>query len=105
MRVSMDFRKSFLIAWTMLAALSAAACESDDGVVPWENTRVAVESDPEGAVIEVDGTNSGRKTPFTLELPAGEYQLTLFVRGYQAVNKRVVVQANRTSAINEVLPK
>jgi hypothetical protein len=66
---------------------------------------VEVRTVPPGADIIVNGTNSGRKTPFTLELPAGEYQLTLFIRGYQAVTKRVVVQANRTSAINEVLPK
>jgi serine/threonine-protein kinase len=66
---------------------------------------VEVRTVPPGADIIINGTNSGRKTPFTLELPAGEYTLTLFIRGYQAVNKRVVVQTDRTSAINEVLPK
>lgn len=73
----MDFRKSLLIGWAMLAALSGGACESDDGVVPWENTRVAVESDPEGAVIEVDGTNSGRITPATLSNLVGRHTIVV----------------------------
>jgi serine/threonine protein kinase len=95
-----DYATTMDLTGDSLQQLSVPLSEERKGVGLLE-----VRTVPPGADIIVNGTNSGRKTPFTLELPAGEYTLTLFIRGYQAVNKRVVVQADRTSAINEVLPK
>jgi hypothetical protein len=60
---------------------------------------------PPGADILVDGTNTGRKTPSVIQLPAGRYTLTLFLKGYQPLRRQVTVDPNRTLAINEILPR
>lgn len=78
MRVRSHFPRQSLACWALLVLLGAAACQSDDdGVVPWENTRVAVTSDPEGAIIEIDGTNSGRITPTTLSNLVGRHTIVV----------------------------
>ena len=65
-------------ALAALFALAASACrEADDGVVPWENTRVAITSDPEGALIEVDGARIGRTTPTTLSNLVGRHTIAV----------------------------
>ena len=60
---------------------------------------------PPGADILIDGTNTGRKTPFVLQLNAGKYTVTLFLKGYQPIRKQVGVEPNKTISINEILPK
>jgi len=67
----------------------------------WVDTRTV----PPGADILVNGTNIGRRTPARLELPSGEYTLTLYLRGYQAVRKQIIVEANKTVQVNEILPR
>ena len=60
---------------------------------------------PRGADILIDNTNTGRKTPDKLELPAGEYALTLYLKGYQVVRERIVVTAGQTAQLNRTLPQ
>lgn len=66
---------------------------------------VEVRTVPPGADIIVNGTNTGRRTPFTMELKAGEHTLTLYLRGYKAVNKKITVETNGTVSVNEILPR
>jgi hypothetical protein len=66
---------------------------------------VEVRTVPPGADILLNGTNTGRKTPFTLELNAGQHNITVYLKGYQAVQRRIVVEAGRTVTVNEILPK
>jgi serine/threonine protein kinase len=65
---------------------------------------VEVRTVPRGADILIDNTNTGRKTPDRLELPAGEYTLTLYLKGYQVVRERIVVAAGQTAQLNRTLP-
>ena len=61
-----------------VATFVAGACQDDDdAVVPWENTRVSITSDPEGGIIEVDGTNTGRLTPATLSNLVGRHTIVV----------------------------
>ncbi len=66
---------------------------------------VDIRTVPRGADILIDNTNTGRKTPDKLELPAGEYTLTLYLKGYQVVRERIVVAAGQTAQLNRTLPQ
>ena len=78
MLASYQFPKASLLALGALALLGTSACQNDDdAVVPWENTRVAITSDPEGAIIEVDGANTGRLTPATLSNLVGRHSIVV----------------------------
>lgn len=58
---------------------------------------------PPGADILVDGASTGQRTPFRLELPAGQHSLTLFLRGYRTVQKTITVPEGQTLPLQEVL--
>jgi serine/threonine-protein kinase len=60
---------------------------------------------PPGADILIDNTNTGRRTPARLELPAGQYSLTLYLKGYGVVRKTVRVEKSQTAEVNETLPR
>jgi serine/threonine-protein kinase len=64
-----------------------------------------VRSIPPGADILLNDTNTGRKTPARLELPAGQYTVTIYLRGYATVRKTVTVEGNLAVAINETLQR
>ncbi len=67
---------------------------------------IDVRSIPLGADILIDGTNSGRKTPARIELPAGKkYRITIFMPGYAPVHKEVEVQGGLTISIRETLAR
>jgi len=65
---------------------------------------VEVRTVPPGAVILINGNNSGRRTPFTMQLTAGRYTLTLYLKGYRPVTKELVVEPGQRLALNEILP-
>jgi hypothetical protein len=77
MLASFPFPKACLLALGALALGTSACQNDDDAVVPWENTRVAITSDPEGAIIEVDGANTGRLTPATLSNLVGRHSIVV----------------------------
>jgi hypothetical protein len=58
---------------------------------------------PPGADILVDGASTGQRTPSRLELPAGQHNLTLFLRGYRSVQRTITVPENQTLPLQEVL--
>jgi tetratricopeptide (TPR) repeat protein len=66
----------------------------------WEESAgpktVSVEliSTPPGATIIVDGTAQDDKTDVKLDMPPGEYQLRLELKGYKPVEKTIVVKAD-----------
>jgi hypothetical protein len=67
-----------------------------ESVVRLHNVRlpstVAVDSEPPGARISVDGTDSGKQTPAELDLPAGKSAtLALLLDGYRAAPLAVAV--------------
>jgi len=66
---------------------------------------VEVRSIPPGADILINNTNTGKKTPERLQLPAGEYTLTIFMRGYAAVTETITVQPNQTLQVNKTLSR
>jgi hypothetical protein len=56
---------------------------------------VEVSSSPPGAAILLNSQNTGRRTPDRLELPPGQYTLTLDMKGYQAIAGTVVIEENK----------
>ncbi|MBI1750960.1 MAG: PEGA domain-containing protein [Acidobacteria bacterium] len=64
---------------------------------------VDVRTVPPGADILIDGANTGQKTPARIELPAGQYAITIFLRPYPAVRETITVQPGQTLQINKTL--
>ena len=60
---------------------------------------------PPGADIILDGTNTGRKTPNRLELPARTYRLAIFLRGYAPIQRAITIEDGKPLVINEQLVK
>ncbi len=73
--------------------------------------KIEVKSKPAGATIVLIPEAEGAKpqgygeTPATIEVPAGEYNLTLELRGYAAPAKKITVEQNKTTSVNIVMKK
>lgn len=65
--------------------------------------RLKVQSEPEGAEILVDGKSVGKTTPAMLDLPVGEYTITILLKGRAEQKKTVKVKENETTVVNETL--
>ena len=71
--------KIFFIIFVM-----AGCSKKDNPITPEETGKIVVMSNPSGAVIVVDGKNTGRLTPDSLEIGAGEHLLKLYLLGFKA---------------------
>ncbi len=60
---------------------------------------------PPGADVILNGTNTGKKTPYSGTLPAGTYQLTIFLRGYAPLQRAIVIEDGKPLTLNEQLVK
>lgn len=60
---------------------------------------------PPGADVILNGTNTGKKTPYAATLPAGTYQLTVFLRGYAPLQRAVNIEEGKPVVLNEQLTK
>lgn len=71
---------SYLPGVVVLGAIALFGCrESDEVISPGENTRVEVNSDPEGATVLLDDVNTGKTTPTLLRDLVGLHELLVFV--------------------------
>jgi hypothetical protein len=67
-------------------------------------SKVAIVSEPDGADVYLDGTFVG-STPATLELPAGDYQVSVRLPGYQEWKRELRVLAGSEIALRPRLEK
>ena len=87
-----------MLQWSAtLPSLTAAAAPID----AWVNVKTV----PPGADVVVNGKSMGQSTPALLKLPPGQYLLVLYLRGYKATQKTIVVNASQVQEVNEVLAK
>ena len=70
-----------------------------------QNGTLIVQSTPSGAEIYLNGKDSGHKTPYTLQLPQGIYNITLKLTGYKDYNKSVEVVTGAISTVSATLEK
>jgi hypothetical protein len=64
---------------------------------------VAIRTVPIGADILINNNNTGRRTPAKIELPAGQYTVTLYLKGYAPLEKTVVVQGDQLVELDVTL--
>ena len=64
---------------------------------------IDVLSVPVGADILINGDNTGRRTPAKIELPAGNYEVTLYLKGYAPFQQSVAVKQGQTAPLEAVL--
>ncbi len=58
---------------------------------------------PVGADILINGENTGRRTPSKIELPAGSYEVTLYLKGYAPFQQSITVQQSRKAQLQAML--
>ena len=66
-----------LIGVLMALSITAAACSDDEVVSPGERGSLEVTSDPQGALVELDGSNSGKVTPATFWDLSGRHSVVV----------------------------
>ncbi len=82
-----------LAALLLLAALTS--CEQIFGP---DVGNMEVDSYPEGALISLNGTNTGHKTPYSFkDQESGEYTVTLSLENHQPYTKTVSVEKDETT--------
>ncbi len=64
---------------------------------------LVVNSEPSGAEIYVDGQNTGRYAPVTLQLEPGTYQISLVKNGFVRVDSMFTIEKNKTTTISRTL--
>ncbi len=64
---------------------------------------VWVRSEPIGAEILVDDMDTGLRTPARIEMPQGEHDVKLMLRGVQVAHRAVLVRAGQTMQFTESL--
>jgi hypothetical protein len=64
---------------------------------------LSVTSEPSAATVSLDNVKSGT-TPFTKQVPSGEYTVVISKEGYKESQKRVIVKDNETEKMHVVLP-
>ena len=63
---------------------------------------ISVRSNPAGAEILLDGTDTGDVTPFMLrDIHPGDYVVTLSLTGYDPANMSVTVRADETAIVSK----
>ncbi|HKO03907.1 MAG TPA: serine/threonine-protein kinase [Candidatus Acidoferrales bacterium] len=60
---------------------------------------------PVGADILINGESTGRRTPSKIELPAGNYEVTLYLKGYAPFQQSIVVQQSHTAQLEAMLAR
>ncbi|RMG16184.1 MAG: PEGA domain-containing protein [Deltaproteobacteria bacterium] len=95
-----------MLPLVVLAIAVGAVYSATQAVTPNESTgTVAIESDPPGAEIEIDGVATGRKTPavFTGLQPNRSYGLTLRLPGHRPLMKTFSPRPTGSTVIRERL--
>jgi len=64
---------------------------------------LVVNSEPAGAEIYLDGQNTGRYAPDTLQLAPGTYQITLVKNGFVPVDSSITIENNATTSLTRSL--
>jgi len=97
--------KTLLTYPGMVAVLEGGKLTSiDQSRQPSINSKVAIQSDPAGADIMMDGQMVGQ-TPSTFDVPPGDHQINVQLVGYQDWVRRVHVLAGSTINLSAKLEK
>lgn len=100
-------RKLFFVPILIIMAILITSCEdSTTEPTPTPTTgNLAVDSNPNGAQIWIDGSNTGKVTPDTIKnLSAGTHSLTLKLDGYKdTVQTNISITAGQTTSRNITL--
>jgi len=97
--------KTLLTYPGMVVVLEAGKLISiDQSARPSINSKVAIQSDPIGADILMDGQMVGQ-TPSTLDVPPGDHQINVQLAGYLDWGRRVHVLAGSTINLSAKLEK
>lgn len=83
----------------VLTTLDVPLARSSTPRVAWVNVRTA----PPGAEIMVDGNTTGEVSPARVRLTAGEHTVSLRLKGYVQINRKIFVDEGQSVPVNEAL--
>ncbi len=95
-------KKLFLLAIPLLILFTA--CSDDDGPLDSGGTtgNLFISSNPSGAAIYIDGVNTNKTTPDTVEVEEGVKDVELRLDGYTNYTTQVSVSAGQTSVLGPI---
>jgi eukaryotic-like serine/threonine-protein kinase len=62
-----------------------------------------ISTDPPGALVSINGRNRNKVTPLHSPFPAGDWELTLTLKGYKPLKRALHVEDGKVTAIQETL--
>ena len=94
-------KKYILMTLIFLISITLISCDdtSTDPVV--ENGTINITSEPTGAEIWLDGSNTGKVTPDIVEASAGVHQITLKKAGYADLSLTISVSSGSESLLTQ----
>lgn len=93
----------FVIALTTISVFISSCSEEDPVTPPVETGFASISSSPDGAQIFLNGNNSGKVTPDSIELDPGTYTITLKLSEYFDTTFSVNVVVNQVTEKNITL--
>ena len=100
---TVTFTKSGYVGDTRTVTVAAGKAARVDGKLAEASLSAAVNTDPAGASIEVDGKAIGKVTPAVLTLDKGDHTLIFRKEGFQDFTKKVTAKEGEALAVNATL--
>jgi hypothetical protein len=93
-----------LIMFVVVTSVVFAACNDNiSSGLPVKSGKLVVTSTPEGASIWLDGKNTNRVTPDTLEVRIGTHSVRLILKGYEDYTTTVHLVEGQTDTVDATL--
>ena len=89
------FKKQGFAPETRTVEVAAGKIEYDVHLAPAMAT-LSLNSEPAGAIFEIDGQNSGQTTPADLNVPPGDHKIVIRKDGFRTVNTVLSLHAGQT---------
>lgn len=96
-------KKTILIATSLIFTLFFLSSCDEESVVTPDTGKVFISSVPDSAQIFLDGNNTGKVTPDTVEASAGVHDITLTRTNYQDTTFSVSFSAGETGIVSIIL--
>ncbi len=89
-----------LTTYEMTLRVDTKIVKREESVLPGF---LIINSQPQGAIVYINGKNTGRKTPFQKSLPVGRHQITTKLSYYQTTINQIVIEEAQTEKLNLIL--
>ncbi|MEE9430420.1 MAG: PEGA domain-containing protein [Melioribacteraceae bacterium] len=93
--------KNYLLVLLFIIGIAFVSCNEDVTNPVESKGKIEVDSNPQGAEIWLDGTNTNEVTPATIDATEGLREVTLKLTGYTELTFKITVTGGETSIVNQ----